>query len=57
MATSQQYYQDSTKHGQYQFVNLTDVINNFMLMYVGDEKIINDIPRYQVVHHAKNKFV
>lgn len=53
MSTSQQYYSDATKHGQYQFVNMSDVINNFMLMYVGDEKIINDIPRYQVVHHAK----
>tara|TARA_Y100000114_G_C11756910_1_gene327332 strand:- start:713 stop:1567 length:855 start_codon:yes stop_codon:yes gene_type:complete len=53
MSTSQQYYTDTSKHGQYQFVNLSDIINNFMLMYVGDEKIINDIPRYQVIHHAK----
>ena len=52
MSTSQQYYTDSTAR-TISVCKPTDIINNFMLMYVGDEKIINDIPRYQVVHHAK----
>ena len=51
--SAQQYYEDSARHGEYQYVLLKDVINNFILMNVGDDKVINDIPRYQVVHHAK----
>lgn len=53
MSTSQQYYEDSSRHGEYQFVKMTDIINNFMIMNVGDDKLINDIPRYQVIHHLK----
>lgn len=53
MSTSQQYYESSNRHGEYQYVTMKDIVNNFMLMYVGDDKIINDVPRYQVVHHAK----
>jgi len=51
--SSQQYYDDVAKHGEYQYVLLKDIVNNFMLMNVGDDKIINDVQRYQVVHHAK----
>ena len=51
--SSQQYYQTSARHGEYQYISLKDIVNNFLLMNVGDDKIINDIPRYQVVHHAK----
>ena len=53
MSTSQQYYSTASRHGEYQYVSLKNIVNNFMLMNVGDDKIINDIPRYQVVHHAK----
>lgn len=51
--TDQQYYNDSTNWGDNQFVLLKDVINNFMAFYVGDDKIINDVDRYDVVFHAK----
>lgn len=51
--TDQQYYGDSSKWGENQFVLLKDIINNFMAFYVGDDKIINDIQRYDVVYHAK----
>jgi len=51
--TDQQYYSDSTNWGGNQFVTLKDVINNFMAFYVGDDKIINDVSRYDVVFHAK----
>lgn len=54
--SSQQYYNNSARHGEYQYVSLKDIINNFMLMNVGDDKIINDIPRYQVLHHAKGVY-
>lgn len=51
--SSQQYYQTEGRHGEYQYVLLKDIVNNFMLMNVGDDKIINDAQRYQVVHLAK----
>jgi hypothetical protein len=39
--------------GSYQYVSLKDIVNNFMLMYQGNNEIINNINRYQVVFHAK----
>ena len=32
---------------------LSDIINNFMLSYVGDDKVINKIDRNEVIFHAK----
>ena len=43
----------STNWGSYQYVGLTDIVNNFMLMYVGDDKLINNLNRYNVLFHAK----
>lgn len=51
--TDQDYYNDNTKWGEKQFVLLKDIVNNFMAFYVGDEKIINDVSRFDVVFHAK----
>jgi predicted protein tyrosine phosphatase len=51
--TDQQYYNDSANWGESQFVLLKDIINNFLAFYVGDDKIINDVQRYDVVFHAK----
>ena len=51
--SSETYYNDPTQSGNYQYVLLKDIINNFMLMNVGDDKIIDDIARSQVVHYAK----
>lgn len=51
--SSQQYYENSSRHGEYQYINLKDIINNYMLMNVGDDQIINDVKRYQVLHYAK----
>jgi len=39
--------------GSYQFISLNDIINNFMLMYQGNNELINNIDRYQVLFHAK----
>ena len=39
--------------GSYQYVTLEDIVNNFMLMYQGNNEIINNINRYQVLFHAK----
>lgn len=51
--SSQQYYETSSRHGEYQYVKLTDIINNYMLLNVGDDQIVNDVKRFQVVHYAK----
>lgn len=39
--------------GSYQYVSLEDIVNNFMLMFQGNNEIINNINRYQVLFHAK----
>ena len=39
--------------GSYQYVSLENIVNNFMLMYQGNNEIINNINRYQVLFHAK----
>ena len=39
--------------GSYQYVGLDDIVSNFMLMYQGNNEVINNIERYQVIFHAK----
>lgn len=39
--------------GSYQFISLNDIVNNFELMYVGNDKLLNNIPRYEILFHAK----
>jgi hypothetical protein len=39
--------------GTYQYVLLKDIINNFLLTYVGDDKIINKVDRSEIIFHAK----
>lgn len=51
--TDQQYYTDSANWGDSQYVKLTDIINNFYLFYVGDDKALTNVKRYDVVFHAK----
>lgn len=39
--------------GSYQFVSMSDVVNNFMLMNIGDDKLLNNVKRHEVIFHAK----
>lgn len=39
--------------GSYQYTTLADIVNNFMLMYVGSDKLLNNVKRYEVLFHAK----
>lgn len=54
-----QYYENAGNSpefenwGSYQYTSLEDIVNNFMLMYVGNDKLINNVPRYNVLFHAK----
>ena len=57
--TQREYYSNngtapkSENWGTYQYMLLSDIINNFMLSYVGDDKVINKIDRNEVIFHAK----
>ena len=57
--SQREYYQNNGNDpsgenwGTYQYLLLEDVINNFLLTYVGDDKVINKIDRNEVVFHAK----
>ena len=50
--TQQEYYQGSD-HGNYQFTSLDDIINQFMVAYVGEDKIITRVKRTEVAFHAQ----
>ena len=50
--TPQEYY-DGNDFGNYQFVSLKDIINQFMLVYVGEDKIIPKAKRLDVAFHAQ----
>lgn len=39
--------------GSYQYVSLSDIVNNFILMYVGNDKLVNNVDRYTILFHAK----
>lgn len=39
--------------GSYQYVSLTDIVNNFLLMYDGNHSLVNNEERYKVLFHAK----
>jgi len=51
-STQQEYYQ-SSDYGNYQFVSLADVIDQFMFVYVGEDKIIPRAKRTDVAFHAQ----
>ena len=50
--TPREYY-DGNDFGNYQFISLTDIINQFMLVYVGEDKIIPKAKRLDVAFHAQ----
>ena len=51
-ATQNAYYQGND-HGNYQFTSLDDVINQFIVAYVGEDKIISKVKRVDVAFHAQ----
>jgi len=51
--TTQQDYYLGNDHGDYQFTSLNDVINQFMVVYVGEDKIISKAKRVDVAFHAQ----
>ena len=50
--TNQTYYEGSD-FGDYRYIPLNDIVNNFMFSYVGEGKIIGRANRRDVLFHAK----
>jgi len=50
---SQQGYYQGNDYGNYQFTSLTDIINQFMVVYVGEDKMIKNASRTDVAFHAQ----
>ena len=59
--TDEQYYlgadgvwnSGDERYGDYQFTSIKDIINNFIIAYVGEEKIISKVKRTEVAFHAQ----
>jgi len=52
-STQEQYYSSEENYGGYQYTTLADIIDTFLLRYVGDDKLINNVRRYDIIGHAK----
>jgi len=50
--THKEYYQGND-YGNYQFTSLEDIINQFMVVYVGENKMIPKASRIDVAFHAQ----
>ena len=50
--TPKQYY-DGNDLGGYQFVSLADLVNNFIMAYVGEDKIISKVKKPDVLFHTR----
>ena len=53
LSTTHKDYYQSNELGNYQFVSLEDIINQFMVVYVGDQKIIQKASRMDIAFHAQ----
>jgi len=51
--TTQHEYYTEGDHGSYQFTSLEDIINQFLVAYVGEEKIISKVSRVDIAFHAQ----
>ena len=44
---------ETEQYGNYQFIKLKDIINNFMIAYVGEDKIVPKASRTTIAFHAQ----
>jgi len=57
--TGYQYYEnagaapENANWGSYQYVPLKDIVNNFMMMYTGNNEMLANVSRAQVIFYAK----
>jgi len=50
---TQQDYYNGDAFGGYQFTSLNDIINQFMIAYVGEDKLISKVKRTEVAFYAQ----
>lgn len=50
--TNEQYY-TGDDYGSYRYLSVNDVIDNFIISYVGDGKLLPSVKRTDVIFHAK----
>lgn len=48
-----EYYENEENHGDYQYITLEEMINNFMLNFTGDDSIIGGAKRSRVIFWFK----
>ena len=51
--TQTEYYLDSDSWGKYQFTSLDNIVNQFMIAYVGENKLISKVKRSDVAFFAQ----
>jgi len=51
--SARSYYADPSNYGDYQFTSLHDVINQFIVAYIGEDKLISRAKRTDVAFHAQ----
>jgi len=51
--TQSAYYQGGGEKGGYQFTSLEDIVNYFMVVYVGEGKTVSKVNRTDVAFHAQ----
>lgn len=47
------YYTGTSGFGNYQFVSLSNIIDAFMVVYVGEDKLISKVSRNDIAFHAQ----
>ena len=50
--TNEQYY-TGDDYGSYRYISITELINNFLMIHVGDGKLISSVNRNEIIFHAK----
>ena len=51
--TTQKAYYTGNNFGDYQFISLENIINQCIVAYVGEDKIISKVKRTDVAFHAQ----
>lgn len=47
------YYENQGNHGSYVYVSLEEIVNNFMQNYTGDNTVLGNVKRYNVLYWAR----
>lgn len=48
------YYEDSSRHGESQYVSLKKIVDEIQMEALEDDSIIKNVKRYNIVRYAKN---